>query len=273
MVRAEDNRTALVGSRGMTAPSQIRLGQVLAVVLGRGGSKGLPGKNVRPLGGVPLLGWSCAAGLAASSVDRLVCSTDDSEIMAVARRFGAEVPFVRPSEFATDSATDFDVFGHVINWLAEHEGVLPELIIQLRPTTPFRDPAWIDQAVAMMLSDPGISSVRSVALAPLTPYKMWRCAENGQLLPLLELAGVAEPYNMPRQKLPPVYWHTGQLDVIRTDTILAGSMTGPKIQALPVPVDMAVDIDSLKDFQFAELVFDEYMPKSLRDWVVQDVQQ
>jgi N-acylneuraminate cytidylyltransferase len=242
-------------------------GEVLALVLGRGGSKGLPGKNVKPLGGAPLIAWAVAVGRCAASVDRTLCSTDDAAIRKTASHYGAETPFLRPAALAQDGSTDLDVFRHALEWLGEHEQAVPEFVVQLRPTTPFRHPEWIDAAVAKMREEPGISCVRSVAPAPQTPYKMWRQEEGGRLQPLLDLDGVAEPYNMPRQKLPPVYWHTGQIDVIRAETILSGSMTGAMIHALDVPADSAIDIDHEIDFQFAELAFDQQMAPSLRKWI------
>jgi CMP-N,N'-diacetyllegionaminic acid synthase len=236
-----------------------------ALVLARGGSKGLPGKNLRLLGGHPLIAWSILAARASGAVDRLICSTDSEEIAAVARAYGAETPFLRPAEYATDMATDIDVFGHAARWLAEH-GVSPDLFVQLRPTTPFRDPAWIDDSVARMRADPAISCVRSVTPAEHTPYKMWRMADgDARLAPLLTIEGMAEPYNMPRQKLPPVFRHTGQLDVIRRAVIDAGSMTGDAIAPLLVPFESAVDIDGLRDFQMAELIFTEEMPAAVRN--------
>lgn len=231
----------------------MKTGGVYALVLARGGSKGLPGKNVRPLGGHPLVGWSVAAARASAAVDRVICSTDSEEIAAVARAYGADTPFMRPAEIAGDFATDIEVFCHCVRWLVDH-GERPDLMVQLRPTTPFRDPAWIDQSVAMMRADPSITCVRSVAVAERTPYKMWVKEESGRLQPLLTLEGVDEPFNMPRQKLPPVHWHTGQLDVIRTDVIEAGSMTGDNIHAIEVDPDSAVDIDGIRDFQMAELL-------------------
>jgi CMP-N,N'-diacetyllegionaminic acid synthase len=248
-------------------PPGVRSGEVLALVLGRGGSKGLPGKNVKPLGGAPLVAWAVAAGRCAPSVDRVICSTDDPEISQAAGRFGAEIPFMRPAELARDGSTDLDVFRHALGWLADAGQAVPEFVVQLRPTTPFRDPAWIEAAVAKMKADPGITAMRSVAPAPHTPYKMWRREKDGRLQPLLALSGVPEPYNMPRQHLPSVYWHTGQVDVIRSETILAGSMTGESIHAVEVPAESAIDIDHALDFQLAELAFERQMAPSLRKWI------
>jgi CMP-N,N'-diacetyllegionaminic acid synthase len=245
----------------------IETGTALGLTLGRGGSKGLPGKNVRPLHGRPLITWAIAAGLASRSLDRVLCSTDDDEIAEACRAWGGDVPFRRPAEFAQDHSTDLDVFSHALEWLARNERRLPEFMVQLRPTQPFREPEWIDRAIALMRADRTITCVRSVAMSPITPYKMWKLDSTGRLLPLLELEGVAEPFNMPRQKLPPVYWHTGQLDVIRTDTLLDGSMTGNNIQALVVDVDTAVDIDHATDFKLAELEFERLMPRSLTEFI------
>lgn len=239
----------------------------IGLALGRGGSKGLPGKNIRPLGGRPLIAWAIAAGLCADLIDRVVCSTDDEQIAAVCRRWGGDAPFQRPATLAMDHSTDLDVFSHALGWLAEHEGRLPEFVVQLRPTTPFRDPGWIDIAIRRMRADSSITCIRSVALAPLTPFKMWKLDPSGRLLPLLELEGVSEPYNMPRQKLPPVYWHTGQLDIIRTSTLLEGSMTGSNIQALVVEADTAIDIDNAMDMRLAELQFHQLMPAIMVDYL------
>lgn len=249
----------------MSLTARIRAGSAYGLVLARGGSKGLPGKNIRTLGGRPLIAWSVVAGKLAKTVERVICSTDDKEIADAARRAGAEVPFLRPSHLATDSATDFDVFTHCIEWLAEHDNSLPEFFVQLRPTTPFRLEQWIDEALNSLSLSPHASSVRSVAPTPLSPYKMWREGAQGELLPALEAEGLKEAYNMPRQALPEILWHTGQLDIIRTTTLLNGSMTGPTISGFRVPIELAVDIDTLADFLLAEMRFPELMPKAFRD--------
>src|ERR671935_472743 len=110
--------------------------RVLAVVPARGGSKGLPRKNLRLLAGKPLVAHAVAAGLAAELVDRVVCSTDDPEIADAARLAGAEVPFLRPAELAQDTTEDLPVFVHTLAWLERHDGWLPDLIVNLRPTSP-----------------------------------------------------------------------------------------------------------------------------------------
>ncbi len=111
--------------------------EVLAVIPARGGSKGIPRKNIRQFAGYPLIAYSIAAGLQAEMVTRVIVSTDDEEIAQVSRQFGAEVPFFRPTELAQDNTTDLPVFQHALRWLKEHEGYEPDVVVQLRPTSPF----------------------------------------------------------------------------------------------------------------------------------------
>ncbi len=226
--------------------------EVLALVPARGGSKSLPRKNIRPFGGHPLLAYSIAAGLQARSVARVIVSTDDEEIAGVARGYGAEVPFLRPADLALDDTPDLPVFQHALRWLAEHEGYRPDIVVQLRPTSPLRPPDCVDRAVAILLEHPEVDSVRGVVPSGQNPYKMWRIAEDGRLVPLLR-GGFDEPYNMPRQKLPPTYWQTGHIDAIRTSTILEkGSMSGEVIRPLLLDPRYAVDIDTAWDWARAE---------------------
>ncbi|MBN1306148.1 MAG: acylneuraminate cytidylyltransferase [Anaerolineales bacterium] len=224
--------------------------EILAIVPARGGSKGIPRKNIKPFAGYPLLAWSVAAGLQADSVTRVILSTDDEEIAAVAREFGAETPFLRPVELAQDKTTDLPVFEHALRWLAENEGYHPDVVIQLRPTSPIRPPNLTDEAVRVLLSHPDADCVRGVVPAGQNPHKMWRLStEGGQMTNLLEVPGIDEPYNAPRQSLPPVHWQTGHIDVIRATTILEkNSMSGDVIYPVEIDPRYTVDIDNLSDW-------------------------
>ncbi len=231
--------------------------KVLAIIPARGGSKGLPRKNILALSGHPLLAYSIAAGKQASRVSRTVCSTDDLEIQQHAQAYGAEVPFLRPSSLAQDRSPDLPLFLHVLEWFEQHQGWKPEIIVHLRPTSPIRFPGQVDEAVELLLTHPEATSVRAVCPAPCTPYKMWRPGEQHNeptvyMEPLLKLHGTTEPFNQPRQDLPMVWWQTGSLDVIRTSTILKGSMTGEKILPLVTDQNYAVDIDGELGFRIAE---------------------
>ena len=224
---------------------------VVAIVPARGGSKGLPRKNLRVLAGFPLVAWAIAAGRSAAQVSAVVVSTDDEEIAEVARQFGAEAPFLRPPELARDDTPDLPVFEHALRWLEHERGLVPELVVQLRPTSPFRPAGLVDEAVALLRANPGADSLRAVTSPSQTPFKMWR-VEGPLLSPLLG-SFEEELFNAPRQSLPPVCWQTGHVDVIRPATILEKrSMTGRRIVPLVVDRRYALDIDTLEQLELAE---------------------
>jgi YrbI family 3-deoxy-D-manno-octulosonate 8-phosphate phosphatase len=225
---------------------------VVAIVPARGGSKSIPRKNVKLLGGVPLIAYSVEAGLTSRLVERVIVSTDDDEIAAVARRWGAEVPFMRPSSLADDMTPDLPVFQHALAWLEEHDGYRPEIVVQLRPTTPLRPPELVDAAIEMLVADAAADSVRGVVPSGQNPYKMWRLQPDGAITPLLGAPG-GEDYNRPRQELPPTYWQTGHVDAIRSATIRErGSMTGLRVRGLVVDGAYTCDIDSEADWRRTE---------------------
>jgi N-acylneuraminate cytidylyltransferase len=232
--------------------SLVNATRVLAIIPARGGSKSIPRKNIRLFANYPLLAYSIAAGQAAETVDRVIVSTEDIEIAAVARRYGAEVPFLRPVELSQDDTPDLPVFQHALTWLAEQEGYQPAIVVHLRPTSPFRRTWHIDQAVRELQVYPEADAVRTVCVPFQNPFKMWRIDEAGALRPLLDL-GIVEPYNLPRQALPDVYWQTGYVDVVWTETILEkNSMTGNTIRPLIISPEDWVDIDSPDDWRRAE---------------------
>lgn len=228
--------------------------EVLAIIPARGGSKGIPRKNIRNFAGYPLIAYSIAAGQQAESVTRVVVSTDDEEIAQVARHYGAEVPFLRPTELAQDQSLDLPVFQHMLQTLEQTEGYRPDVVVQLRPTSPVRPCSCVDEAVRILLDHPEADSVRGVVPAGQNPHKMWRIdPANGQMSGLIKVDGIDEPYNAPRQVLPPVYWQTGHIDAIRPEIILnKNTMSGSTIYPLMIEPRFTVDIDNLWDWQRAE---------------------
>jgi len=227
--------------------------EILALIPARGGSKSIPRKNIRPFAGHPLIAYSIAAGLQAQTVTRVIVSTDDELIAAVARQYGAETPFLRPAEFAQDNTTDMPVFEHALGWLAERENYRPEVVVQLRPTSPIRPPDCVDSAVRLLLEHPEADSVRGVVPSGQNPHKMWRIDADGRMTPLLTVEGLAEPYNAPRQALPPTYWQTGHIDAIRVSTIYTQkSLSGDMILPLIIDPKYTIDIDTLNDWRRAE---------------------
>jgi YrbI family 3-deoxy-D-manno-octulosonate 8-phosphate phosphatase len=232
--------------------------EVLAVIPARGGSKGIPRKNIRDFAGHPLIAYSVAAGLQSKLVTRTIVSTDDQEIAEVARRYGAEIPFIRPPELAEDQTLDLPVFQHALQWLAEEENYHPDVVVQLRPTSPIRPLNCVDEAIRLLVSHPEADSVRGVVPAGQNPFKMWRIDESSSVMtPLLEVEGVPEPYNAPRQMLPSAYWQTGHIDAIRPKVILqCSSMSGRMVLALMIDPVYTVDIDNLRDWAHYEWVVD-----------------
>lgn len=224
----------------------------MALIPARGGSKAIPQKNIVNLAGYPLIAYSIASGLAARRINRVIVSTDDPEIAKIARQFGAEVPFLRPGELAKDDTPDFPVFQHAIEWLESEENYCPDIVVQLRPTSPLRSKELIDEAVGFFIQNPGVDCVRGVVRAEENPFKMWLIDQTGLMKPLME-GWFDEPYNMPRQKLPETFWQTGHVDVIGIETIKdKKSLTGTKI--LPIFIDRkyCIDIDTLDHISVAE---------------------
>ena len=226
--------------------------EVLAIIPARGGSKGIPRKNIKDFAGYPLIAYSIAAAKQSRLCTRVIVSTDDEEIAAVARQWGAETPFLRPAEFAGDKSLDLPVFQHALHWLKENENYVPDVVLQLRPTSPVRPVTMVDDAIQILLDHPEADSVRGVVPSGENPYKMWRIdPDTGAMRGLLEVEGIEEPYNAPRQVLPATYWQTGHIDAIRPErTFMSGdSMSGKTILPLLVDPAFTVDIDSFADWE------------------------
>jgi CMP-N-acetylneuraminic acid synthetase len=236
--------------------SMVEKPRVLAIIPARGGSKGIPRKNIKDFAGYPLIAYSILAGTRSRLVTRTIVSTDDEEIAAVAREYGAETPFLRPAEFARDNTTDLPVFQHALQWLQEHEGYQPDVVVQLRPTSPVRPLTCVDDAVEMLLANPQADSVRGVVLAGQNPFKMWRIdSDSGHMISLVGVPGIAEPFNAPRQVLPTAYWQTGHIDAIRPHVILEKqSMSGRIILPLIIDPKYTIDLDKPLDWRQAEVL-------------------
>lgn len=227
---------------------------VFALILARGGSKRIPKKNIKELAGKPLIAYSIDEAKKSKYIDRLITSTDDQEIADVASTFGSEVPFLRPAELAQDTTTDYPVFLHALEWLKEHDNWEPDIVVQLRPTSPLRTVEDIDAAIELLAAHPEADSVRTVALPEQNPYKMYRIEENGFLTPLLTIPGVPESFNLPEQQLPKGYKHVGYVDVAWRRTLQEkGRMTGDAI--LPLVLENPLSgINTMTDWERYEMV-------------------
>jgi N-acylneuraminate cytidylyltransferase len=214
--------------------------RVLALITARGGSKGLPGKNIRPAGGKPLLAWTVDAAHGSRYCDRLVMSTDDESIAATALAHGCEVPFMRPAALATDAATSMDVVMHALRALPGYD-----LILLLQPTSPLRTSADIDAACELLLAQQAPACV-SVKPAQESPYWMYSVGQGQTLQPVIQLpSGVTR-----RQDLPAVYSLNGAIYLARTAWLQESlNFLSPQTVALVMPAQRSIDIDTLEDFE------------------------
>lgn len=223
-------------------PSQPK---VLAIIPARGGSKGVPQKNLRSLGGRPLIEWTIEAAREAACVTRVIVSTDSPQIAEVARAAGADVPFLRPDELATDTSNTLDVVAHAIHSCPDYD-----VALLLQPTSPLRRSADIDAAFSLM-RDTNAESCASVAPVEESPWLMFRISENGRMERVLP----PWPGGMRRQDLPPVYTLNGAIYFVMT---AAFSRTGQLITAETVAYEMdcekSIDIDTHSDFERAEAI-------------------
>lgn len=224
--------------------------KVLGLVVARGGSKGLPGKNVRDLCGKPLIGWTIDTARAARCLDAVVVSTEDTTIAEVASRHGAEVPFIRPSALASDTASSVDVVVHAIDVLAS-AGRTFDIVALLEPTSPLREPGDIDGAVARLVES-GAGSIVSVCRAEVThPAFMYRLGAGAHLTPFLD----RQPNGLRRQELEPVYYLEGTIYASRV-TVLKDrrSFYHNDTIAYEVPKWKSIEIDDFDDFLMAEAI-------------------
>ncbi len=209
-----------------------------ALIPARGGSKGIPKKNLRRLGDHPLLAYSIAAARACPAIDRVMVSTDSPEIAEVARAYGADIPFVRPAEFAQDASTDFDVVQHVLQSLQQAR---PDWIVFCRPTTPLRDPSLLSAAIELLKSRKDATSLRSVHELAEPPQKMMGMTD-GLLTGLFPHETRSEYYNLPRQAFPPAYHPNGYVDIMRSEVVLhQRALYGPRVLAFVTPIVTEVD--------------------------------
>jgi len=231
--------------------------KIVCIIPARGGSKGVPKKNIKLLGGYPLIVYSVVASKLSSKIERTIVSTDSREIADIALFYGAEVPFLRPTEIAQDHSTDLELFQHAISWFKENESVVSDLLVQLRPTTPLRIPSEIDRALVYMEGYPDASSLRSAHELPEPPHKMFQIDEKGFFKGFFPDDPRPEYYDLPRQLFPKAYHPNGYVDIMKTDVIQnTNSLHGPNILAFVTT--FAVEVDRPEDFEYIEYQLSKY---------------
>lgn len=238
---------------------------VIALIPARSGSKGVPHKNIRRLGGYPLITWSVSACKMVSLIGRTLVSTDSQEYADLAESAGAEVPFIRPETISGDTATDLEFVTHCLNFLSKTKSE-PEYIVHIRPTTPFRDPLVIESAIKSFINNPVATALRSVHLMSESAYKSFEISSSGKLMCLGKKDANIDAANNARQLFPATYSANGYVDIlsvrhIRKTNLLHGN------NVMPYVTNKISELDTEEDFQRLELelaMHPEYISRLFR---------
>lgn len=228
-----------------------------ALIPARAGSKGVKNKNTSLLNGKPLIAYSIEVALMCETFDRVVVTTDSQAIADIAKAFGAEVPFLRPSNLAQDKSPDRSYIEHALDWLISNEGVTPELIAILRPTTPLRDSVLLNSAVKKMEEHFTLAtSLRSVHSLPEPPQKMLQLQDNW-LVGFFPDDKRKEYFNLPRQMFPTAYQPNGYIDIVKASYIREQpeGIFGSKMIGFETP--NSVEIDTQEEFDYLKYLMEK----------------
>jgi CMP-N-acetylneuraminic acid synthetase len=248
---------------GMAKPDRRCIKEkILAVIPARGGSKGLPRKNIRPICGTPLIAYSIETALAARHLfHRVIVSTDDEEIASVARRYGAEVPFLRPAELGGDEVPMVPVLRHALQFIEQQDGIRLDWVCLLQPTDPFRTVEDIEAAIALARQGDCDSVISVVQVFSVHPILMKRI-ENGRLKHYC----IEEKEGTRRQDFqPPAYMRNGAIYLTRRDVLMEhDSVWGEIIRPYIMPEERSVGVDSELDLKLVEILMEERLKDALR---------
>lgn len=232
--------------------------RILGLIPARGGSKGLPRKNIIPLLGKPLIAWTIEQALSSKYLDAVIVSTEDEEISVTARRYNAEVPFIRPLELASDEASGMDVVFHAIGEL-ERTGHDYDIVVDLQPTSPLRIAVDIDVSIEMLFSNGSAGAIVSVCPAEHHPYLANILPEDRSMKDFLR----KDIKNRNRQKLPQYYRANGAVFAAYCDYLKKqGDFFGEHTYAYIMPPERSVDVDSILDFYLAEATLKKRLEES-----------
>lgn len=221
---------------------------ILGIIPARGGSKGIPKKNLYLLNGKPLINFTIEAAKKASLLTKFIVSTDSEEIAGVAKQYGADVPFIRPEELATDTVLSVDVVKHAVAEMENQGNVRYDYLVLLQPTTPLRPPGCIDEAINKLIKTGCDTVITMVDVGANHPARMYRI-ENDRLVSIMD-EGVSM---RPRQELPPIYIRSGDVYACKRNIPFEkGSLIGNDCRAVIIPPERAINIDSMRDLILAE---------------------
>ena len=238
--------------------------KLLGIITARGGSKGIPRKNIKELAGKPLIAYTIEAALSSGVFNRIVLSTDDQEIAETGKRCGAEVPFVRPAELAQDDTPTLPVLQHAVKWLKDNEGYLPDYVAILQPTAPLRQARHLKESFQKLV-DSKADSVVSVTEIPghYSPY--WAVTADERGLGTLFTGEPIKARIPRRQELPrPAYAHNGAIYIFRTGLLFDSekpNFYGDKVVIYPMDAKYSVNLDQPEDWEEAEQVLKALSPK------------
>ena len=231
-----------------------------ALILARGGSKGIPGKNLIHLSGKPLIFWTIRFAQVQMNITDIIVSSDSDEILNYCQGLGVSETLLRPSNLAQDLSTDLETINHIF---AKSEVAKSyDLFAHLRPTNPFRRFHWFQNIKQLIEVNPTFSSIRSIEPANENPYKMWHLSDGQKIKNVISDSIIPEHHSAPRQILPKAFKQNAHLDIIRKSTVLGGSMLGDNALGLVVEQDLP-DIDTMMDLNIARKNFKELIDARL----------
>jgi N-acylneuraminate cytidylyltransferase len=219
----------------------------IAIIPARSGSKSIIDKNIKTLSGHPLIAYSIAVAKLSNKIDRVIVSTNSKTYVQIAKKYGAEAPFIRPDKYSTDTSTDRDFLIHAMNWLKDNEGCMPEYWIHLRPTTPLRNIEIINKAIDKIISNTNATSLRSGHKSPESPLKWFTKDNYGFFKGLID----NEDYNLPKESFNQIYIPDGFVDIVKASFVINNNtIHGKKMIGFESPV--CTEIDSIEEFEYIE---------------------
>ena len=222
------------------------MNDVVAIIPARSGSKTLSHKNIKLLSGHPLIAYSIAAAHLSKRIGRIIVSTNSEHYADIARKYGAEVPFIRPAELSGDKSGDKEFLAHAIEWMAENEAYRPEYWVHLRPTTPLREPQIIDEAIELFSKSKRSTSLRSAHPAPESPMK-WFVKAGTNFKGIID----TDVSNLPKETLQQVYIPNGYVDILKKSVVMgADTIHGESMLSFVSPV--VNEVDSIEEFQYID---------------------
>lgn len=228
---------------------------IVGLIPARGGSKGVPRKNIRLVNGKPLIAYTIEAAIDSNLLDQLIVSTDDHEIAECAIKYGANVPFMRPAELANDTSTDLSVMQHAAAWIS-NEPTSSDILVYLRPTTPLKTPEIIDNTINKLKFEKELTGVRSVTRSDGVFHPYWMFKEyNNSLQPFID--GITTDEYFQRQLLPPCFRLNGVCDALRITNLSTGSIYGNEVGCIEIEENIALDIDTENDFLYFEFLMEQ----------------